>query len=85
MDIAEYSRNALTGINRILTCTRDEIAWSVSIRRNALTGINRILTGMTEAGNISFTYRRNALTGINRILTEGSFREDLSVEWWIES
>ena len=52
---------------------------------NALTGINRILTGMTEAGNISFTYRRNALTGINRILTEGSFREDLSVEWWIES
>jgi len=42
------SRNALTGINRILTERIIEDVADILGGRNALTGINRILTGYTN-------------------------------------
>jgi len=64
------SRNALTGINRILTDALNYMAGLVQNGRNALTGINRILTLRQRLPSTPPTLSRNALTGINRILTE---------------
>jgi len=62
-------RNALTGINRILTRGREEHEFYVRSGRNALTGINRILTqALKDLPDLEWLCR-NALTGINRILT----------------
>jgi len=66
---AGLSRNALTGINRILTCAYRDTVASTALGRNALTGINRILTGTVGMLSSAVSKSRNALTGINRILT----------------
>ena len=71
MGFIEFSRNALTGINRILTESTCRNYYTASNCRNALTGINRILTLPISHSPTQFAYSRNALTGINRILTEG--------------
>ena len=63
------SRNALTGINRILTELMNKDLDELRASRNALTGINRILTLAASAWLILSRVCRNALTGINRILT----------------
>jgi len=67
-----YRRNALTGINRILTKPMEKID-RIVLGRNALTGINRILTSEhPEPDPPRKKASRNALTGINRILTKDS-------------
>jgi len=70
MYLCRESRNALTGINRILTKELYGRTIKESICRNALTGINRILTRGVGVGVWPYSWGRNALTGINRILTE---------------
>ncbi len=62
-------RNALTGINRILTLLVQSDTHGVGPCRNALTGINRILTEIACRFIKTYDAGRNALTGINRILT----------------
>jgi len=62
-------RNALTGINRILTIAANWRPVGHTCGRNALTGINRILTQCPPLSAEKIESRRNALTGINRILT----------------
>jgi len=42
--LKSLGRNALTGINRILTSIKDALSIAEYMSRNALTGINRILT-----------------------------------------
>ena len=70
-------RNALTGINRILTSVNGGCDRAGRSGRNALTGINRILTSRRATGSSSLVAcSRNALTGINRILTPPPTRGD---------
>jgi len=65
----DVGRNALTGINRILTPVVDGWYGPWLGCRNALTGINRILTPVVDGWYGPWLGCRNALTGINRILT----------------